>query len=55
ELIRRVDPHHRSYGQFLRDELDNEFLVGVSDGEIKARTAPLLQKVSSWSLNSRIE
>ncbi|CAF1937797.1 unnamed protein product [Rotaria magnacalcarata] len=46
ELIRRVDPHHRSYGQFLRDELDNEFLMGVSDGEIKARTAPLLQKIT---------
>ncbi|CAF2639606.1 unnamed protein product [Rotaria sp. Silwood2] len=44
ELIRRVDPQHRSYGQFIRDELDNEFYVGVPNDEVEARVAPLIQK-----------
>jgi len=45
ELIRRVDPHHRSYGQFVRDELDSEFYVGVPNDDIEARVSPLIQKV----------
>jgi len=47
ELIRRVDPHHRSYGQFVRDELDNEFYVGVPNDEIEGRVSPLIRKVVS--------
>jgi len=47
ELIRRVDPHHRTYGQFVRDELDNEFYVGVSDDEVETRVSPLIRKVVS--------
>jgi len=47
ELIRRVDPQHRSCGQFIRDELDNEFYVGVPNDEVEARVSPLiLQTVS---------
>jgi CubicO group peptidase (beta-lactamase class C family) len=45
ELIRRVDPHHRSYGQFIRDELDNGFYVGVPNDDVEARVAPLIKKV----------
>ncbi|CAF4034916.1 unnamed protein product [Rotaria sp. Silwood1] len=45
ELIQRVDPYHRSYSQFVRDELDPEFYVGVSDDKVEARIAPLLIKV----------
>ncbi len=45
ELIRRVDPHHRSYGQFIRDEIDSEFYVGVPDDSVEARVAPLIRKV----------
>jgi CubicO group peptidase (beta-lactamase class C family) len=48
ELVRRVDPHHRSYGQFLRDELDSEFYVGVPNDDIEARIAPLISKVRTW-------
>ncbi|CAF3927005.1 unnamed protein product, partial [Rotaria sp. Silwood1] len=44
ELIQRVDPYHRSYSQFVRDELDPEFYVGVSDDKVEARIAPLLIK-----------
>jgi CubicO group peptidase (beta-lactamase class C family) len=47
ELIRRIDPHHRSYGQFVCDELDSEFYVGVPNDEIEARVAPLIRKVVS--------
>lgn len=42
ELIRRVDPQHRSYGQFVRDELDSQFYVGVPNDEIEARVSPLM-------------
>jgi CubicO group peptidase (beta-lactamase class C family) len=45
ELVRRVDPHHRSYGQFVRDELDSEFYVGVPNSNVEARVAPLIRKV----------
>ncbi len=44
ELIRRVDPQHRSYSQFIRDELDKECYVGVSDDKVEARVAPLFEK-----------
>jgi CubicO group peptidase (beta-lactamase class C family) len=44
ELIHRVDPHHRSYGQFIRDELDTEFYVGVPNDNVEARVAPLTFK-----------
>jgi CubicO group peptidase (beta-lactamase class C family) len=37
ELVRRVDPHHRSYGQFIRDEIDSEFYMGVSNDKLEAR------------------
>lgn len=47
ELVRRVDPHHRSYGQFVRDELDHEFYVGVPDDEVEARISPLFRKAVS--------
>jgi CubicO group peptidase (beta-lactamase class C family) len=45
ELICRVDPHHRSYGQFIRDELDSGFYVGVPNDNVEARVAPLIHKV----------
>ncbi|CAF1059445.1 unnamed protein product [Rotaria sordida] len=44
ELVQRVDPQHRSYSQFVRDELDPEFYVGISDDNVEARVAPLLTK-----------
>jgi len=44
ELIHRVDPQHRSYGQFVRDELDAEYYVGIPNKEIDARVAPLFEK-----------
>jgi CubicO group peptidase (beta-lactamase class C family) len=44
ELVRRVDPHHRSLGQFIRDELDSEFYVGIPNDEVEARVAPLIFK-----------
>ena len=44
ELICRVDPLHRTYGQFVRDELDRDFYVGVSNDEIEARVSPVLRK-----------
>jgi hypothetical protein len=44
ELIRRVDPQHRSYGQFVREELDNEFYVGIPNDQVEARVAPLFDK-----------
>ncbi|CAF4906094.1 unnamed protein product [Rotaria sp. Silwood1] len=44
ELVQRVDPQHRSYSQFVRDELDPEFYVGVSDNNVEARVAPLFAK-----------
>ncbi|CAF3438047.1 unnamed protein product [Rotaria sp. Silwood1] len=46
ELVRRVDPHHRSFGQFVRDEIDSEVYVGVSNNEIEARVAPLFRKIN---------
>lgn len=45
ELVQRVDPQHRSYRQFVRDELDPEFYLGVPDDEVEARVAPLTAKV----------
>lgn len=45
ELVRRVDPQGRSFGQFVRDEIDSDFFVGVSSEEIEARVAPLIKKV----------
>ncbi|CAF3032952.1 unnamed protein product [Rotaria sp. Silwood2] len=45
ELVQRVDPQHRSYSQFVCDELDPEFYVGISDDNVEARVAPLLTKV----------
>ena len=47
ELIRRVDPQHRSCGQFIRDELDREFYLGGTDDEVEARVSPMLRKVVS--------
>lgn len=47
ELVRRVDPHCRTYGQFLRDELDNEFYVGVPNNEVEERVSPLVRKIVS--------
>ena len=44
ELIHRVDPQHRSCSQFVRDELDPEFYIGVSDEKVAARVAPLFGK-----------
>ncbi|CAF2747929.1 unnamed protein product [Rotaria sp. Silwood2] len=44
ELIRCVDPQHRSYGQFVREELDDQCYIGVSDDIIEARVAPLIRK-----------
>ncbi|CAF4466336.1 unnamed protein product [Rotaria sp. Silwood2] len=44
ELIHRVDPQHRSYGQFVRDELDHDYYVGITNNEIDARVAPLFEK-----------
>ncbi|CAF0964068.1 unnamed protein product [Rotaria sordida] len=49
ELIRRVDPHHRPFGQFVRDEIDNEFYLGVPNDEIEARIAPLIKKINTNS------
>lgn len=48
ELIRRVDPQHRPYGRFVREEIDGEFYVGVPDGSVEARLAPLIRKVVRW-------
>ncbi|CAF1264376.1 unnamed protein product [Adineta steineri] len=44
ELVHRVDPKKRSYDQFVRDELEDGFYVGVSDDKIEARVAPLIRK-----------
>jgi hypothetical protein len=44
ELIRRIDPQHRSYGQFIRDEFDREYYVGISDSQIEERIAPVFEK-----------
>ncbi|CAF4498108.1 unnamed protein product, partial [Rotaria sp. Silwood2] len=44
ELIHRVDPQHRSYGQFVHDELDHDYYVGITNNEIDARVAPLFEK-----------
>lgn len=45
ELLRRVDPQHRSCGRFIRDELDHQFFIGVPDDETEARVSPLLRKI----------
>ena len=39
ELIHRVDPQHRSFGQFVREELDKEYYVGVPNDEVASRVA----------------
>ncbi len=44
ELIRRIDPQHRSYGQFVHDELDREYYVGISNDQIEERVVPLFEK-----------
>jgi len=44
ELVRRVDPQHRSFGQFIRDELNSGFYVGVPDDNVEARVALLIDK-----------
>jgi len=44
ELIHRVDPQHRSYSQFVREELDKEYYVGTLDDKVEARVAPLFEK-----------
>ena len=45
ELIRRVDPKHRSFGQFFQDEvarpLDLEFYMGLPPDVPAARIAPI--------------
>jgi hypothetical protein len=44
ELIHRVDPQHRSFSQFVREELDKEYYVGVSNDEVESRVASLYEK-----------
>lgn len=51
ELLRRVDPQHRSCGRFIRDELDDQFFVGVPDDETEARVSPLLRKIVRCTIN----
>lgn len=51
ELLRRVDPQHRSCGQFIHDELDHEFYVGVPNDEVDARVSPLIRKIVSGSMD----
>ena len=48
ELIRCVDPFHRTYGQFVRDELDPEFYCGIPDERVEARVAPLIRRTVSF-------
>ena len=45
ELVRRVDPSRRSYGQFIRDELDRDCYVGVPSDDVQARVSPVLRKL----------
>ena len=55
ELICRVDPSHRTYGQFVRDELDRDFYVGVPNDEVEARVSPVFRKpVSAMVISSQI-
>ena len=46
ELIRRVDPHHRTIGEYFADEiaepLDIEFYIGLPDDIPNERIAPIL-------------
>ncbi|CAF4383182.1 unnamed protein product [Rotaria sordida] len=44
ELIRRVDLHHRTYNQFVRDKLDREFYVVILNDEVEARVSPVTRK-----------
>ncbi|CAF1292533.1 unnamed protein product [Rotaria sp. Silwood1] len=53
ELVRRADPHHRTYGQFVRDELDSEFYVGIPNDEVEARISPVTRKQVDTS-NARL-
>jgi CubicO group peptidase (beta-lactamase class C family) len=52
ELVRRVDPLHRSFGTFVREELsiplDSELYIGIptNDIDIHQRIAPLVRKSS---------
>ncbi len=47
ELLRRIDPAHRTLGQFFRDEianpLDLNFYIGLPDEIPNKRLAPLIQ------------
>lgn len=43
ELIHRIDPQHRSFGQFVREELDWEYYVGLTDETTDQRVAPLYE------------
>jgi len=58
ELIRRVDPQHRSIGRFLQDELagplEAEFYIGVPD-EVPDERLANLKPFSLWHLFSRID
>jgi CubicO group peptidase (beta-lactamase class C family) len=51
ELIHRVDPQHRSYSQFVREELDKEYYVGTIDDKVEARVAPLFEKQVEKTIN----
>ena len=52
ELLRRVDPLHRSLGQYFREELakplDVDFYIGLPEEIPDSRLAPL-QRFSMWS------
>ncbi|UJR36823.1 hypothetical protein I4U23_029536 [Adineta vaga] len=50
ELIRRVDPSYRSYGQFVRDELDKEFYVGIPNDTVEGRISPLIRKIDTSNI-----
>lgn len=44
ELIQRVDPLHRTYGEFVREEIDPEFYVGIPNDQIEELVSPLIRK-----------
>ena len=49
ELVQRIDPKHRSYSQFIREELDRELYCGVTDEQVASRIAPLMSKEVSMN------
>ena len=55
ELIRRVDPHHRSYGQFIREEIDKEFHVGLIDDQFETRISPVVRQIVMSNSNKSID